>query len=78
MRIISVPTDTKKEVICSNPSMHRSEADQFQLREFSANDSEFNLWMSLSQEKRNLLKTRHLWSGDCLLCLLDDSLAAKK
>ena len=78
LSIISVTsTVTVGEVKCKNISKHGAATQKGNTRSFNADSEEFDYWEKIQRQRRDNVKREYLESGECLLCIIDESMVGK-
>jgi hypothetical protein len=63
-------------VRCNNASKHHTVLENGK-EIFSPSTEEFDYWERIQRNRRENIKREHLETGDCLLCIIDKSIAGK-
>ena len=63
-------------VKCSNPSKHRAAVENGK-EIFNPDAEELDYWERIQRNRRENMKREYFETGECLLCIIDKSIAGK-
>lgn len=69
--IVKIPSNSSLPIKCKNMSRHKM-TSSFGFKEFEGTQEESEYWNKSREEERSSLKKRHVETGECLLCIIDE------
>ncbi len=74
--IVKVPSNSSFPLKCKDMSRHKM-TSSFGFKEFEGTSEETSFWNHAKEEDRSSLKRRHVDTGECLLCIIDETIPEK-
>jgi hypothetical protein len=74
---VKIPSNSSFQLQCKNMSMHKM-TSSFGFKEFEGTQEESAYWNAAKEDERSSLKKKHVDTGLCLLCLIDEQLPKKR
>ncbi len=74
---MKIPSNSSFPLKCKNIARHKM-TSSFGFKEFEGTQEETAYWNAAKEEERSSLKKRHVDTGECLLCIIDELIPQKR
>jgi hypothetical protein len=73
---LRIPSSSSLTIQCKDLQHHRI-TGSFGFKDFDGTSEESGFWSKASEEQKQALKKKHVDSGQCLLCMIDEEIVTK-